>query len=216
MVSNISKPAIPRLTEIRQRLASTRLPEDPVNIVLPDDSSRWSAIMRQAVVDTMKPAGVLVPIMEHGSELTILLTQRSAALSLHASQVSFPGGRMEESDADIEATALRETREEVGIDEHHVSVLGYLPTLPTITGYAVTPIVGTVSTRAELAIDPAEVEYAFEVPLSFLLDPANDIVREREVKGQTLPMVEFCWDEVRIWGATAYMILELRKRLLKQ
>ena len=172
--------------------------------------------MRQTVADTMKPAGVLVPIMEHGAELTILLTQRSAALSMHASQVSFPGGRMEESDTDIEATALRETREEVGIEEHYVSVLGYLPTLPTITGYAVTPIVGTVSTRAELAIDPAEVEYAFEVPLSFLLDPANDIVREREVKGQTLPMVEFCWDEVRIWGATAYMILELRKRLLKQ
>lgn len=216
MVSSISKAAPPGLTEIRQRLATTRLPDNPVNIVLPDDSSRWSAIMRQAVVRTMKPAGVLVPIMQRGQELTVLLTQRSAALSMHASQVSFPGGRMEESDADIEATALRETHEEVGIAAQHVSVLGYLPTLPTITGFAVTPIVGTVSTQAELAIDPAEVEYAFEVPLSFLLDSSNDIVREREVKGQTLPMVEFCWDDVRIWGATAYMILELRRKLLKQ
>lgn len=206
----------PRPTDIRRQLAGTSLPDDPVDIVLPDDSSRWSAIMRRAVAETMKPAGVLVPIMERGADLTVLLTQRSAELSMHASQVSFPGGRMEEGDTDIEATALRETHEEVGIAAQHISVLGYLPTMPTITGYAVTPVVGMVSARAELAIDRSEVEYAFEVPLPFLLDSSNDIVRERDVNGEVLPMVEFSWDGERIWGATAYMILELRKHLLKQ
>jgi 8-oxo-dGTP pyrophosphatase MutT (NUDIX family) len=172
--------------------------------------------MREQLSGTLKPAGVLVPIIERASELTVLLTQRSAELKHHAGQVSFPGGRMEEHDADVEATALRETHEEVGIASHHVSVMGYLNTMPTITGYAVTPVVGMVSANAELNIDKTEVEYAFEVPLSFLLDSGNDVCTEWAAADRVVPMVEFHWEGERIWGATAFMILSLRKKLLKQ
>ena len=183
---------------------------------MPPGSSRWPEPMREQLAATLKPAGVLVPIIERDNVLSVLLTRRSAELKHHAGQISFPGGRMEDSDADVEATALRETEEEVGIAKHHVSVLGYLKTMPTITGYAVTPIVGMVSASAELSIDKTEVEYAFEVPLLFLLDEANDIQNEWDAGDRIVPMVEFHWEQQRIWGATAFMILSLRKVLLKQ
>ena len=201
---------------IRRRLTGTQLPSSPADIIMPPGSSRWPEPMREQLSGTLKPAGVLVPIIERASELTVLLTQRSAELKHHAGQVSFPGGRMEEHDADVEATALRETHEEVGIASHHVSVIGYLNTMPTITGYAVTPVVGMVSANAELNIDKTEVEYAFEVPLSFFLDSSNDVRTEWAAEDRIVPMVEFHWEGERIWGATAFMILSLRKRLLKQ
>jgi 8-oxo-dGTP pyrophosphatase MutT (NUDIX family) len=183
---------------------------------MPPGSSRWPEPMREQLTGALKPAGVLVPIIDRGDELSVLLTQRSAELKHHAGQVAFPGGRMEEHDADVEATALRETHEEVGIEARHVSVLGYLNTMPTITGYAVTPIVGMVAVEAELMIDKTEVEYTFEVPLSFLLDANNDIRSDFEANDRKVPMVEFHWQNERIWGATAFMILSLRKKLLNQ
>jgi 8-oxo-dGTP pyrophosphatase MutT (NUDIX family) len=170
--------------------------------------------MREQLSGTLKPAGVLVPIIERHEGLTVLLTQRSAELKHHAGQVSFPGGRMEEHDEDVEAAALRETHEEVGIASHHVSVMGYLRTMPTITGYAVTPVVGLVSANAELRIDKTEVEYAFEVPLSFLLDTSNDVRTMWDAENRKVPMVEFHWEKERIWGATAFMILALRQTLI--
>ncbi len=120
---------------------------------------------------------------------------------------------MEEHDLDVRVTALRETHEEVGIEPHHVSVIGYLGPMPTITGYAVTPVIGLVSESAQLIIDRTEVEYAFEVPLDFLLDESNDRFVDREFQGRSFPMVEFHYDEQRIWGATAQMLLILRKYL---
>lgn len=172
--------------------------------------------MREQLSGSLKPAGVLVPIFERGEKLSVLLTRRSAELKHHAGQISFPGGRMEERDADVAATALRETDEEVGIAAKHVSVVGYLRSMPTITGYAVTPVVGIIDTNAELRIDRTEVEYAFEVPLSYLLDPANDVRGEWQTHDRRVPMVEFHWEGERIWGATAFMILSLRKTLLIQ
>lgn len=172
--------------------------------------------MREQLSGTLKPAGVLIPIFERGAELSVLLTQRSAELKHHAGQVSFPGGRMEENDLSVEATALRETEEEIGIEARHVSVLGYLQTMPTITGYAVTPIVGMVSADARLHIDPTEVEYTFEVPLSFLLDSGNEIRTEWDTQDRKVPMVEFHWEGERIWGATAFMIISLRKKIKNQ
>jgi len=183
---------------------------------MPPGSSRWPEPMREQLSGTLKPAGVLVPIIARSDKLSVLLTQRSAELKHHAGQVSFPGGRMEEHDADVEAAALRETHEEVGIEPHHVSVLGYLQTMPTITGYSVTPVVGAVSASAELVIDKTEVEYAFEVPLEYLLNSDNDIVAELNVNDRKVPMIEFHWQKERIWGATAFMIILLRKQLLNQ
>jgi len=183
---------------------------------MPPGSALWPEAMREQLSGALTPAGVLVPILERGADCSVLLTRRSKELKHHAGQISFPGGRMEEHDADVEATALRETDEEVGIAPSSVSVVGYLRTMPTVTGYAVTPVVGMVSAAAELTIDRTEVEYAFEVPLSFLLSAANDVRVDREYHGKTLPMVEFHWEGERIWGSTAFMILALRKKLIKQ
>ena len=216
MVSNISGGAILSSDDIRLRLAGTELTSNPADIIMPPGSSRWPEPMREQLSGTLKPAGVLVPIIERASEMTLLLTKRSTELKHHAGQVSFPGGRMEEHDANVEAAALRETFEEVGIASHQISVIGYLDTMPTITGYAVSPVVGMVSASAELTIDKTEVEYAFEVPLSFLLNPHNDVRTEWAAGGRKVPMLEFHWDGERIWGATAFMILSLRKYLLKQ
>ena len=107
-------------------------------------------------------------------------------------------------------------QQEVGIGARHVSVIGYLDTMPTITGYAVTPVVGMVSEHDSLDIDRTEVEYAFEVPLSFLMDSANDVRSEWHAHERRVPMTEFHWEGQRIWGATAFMIIEFRKILLKQ
>ncbi len=215
-VSNINGSISLTPDTIRRRLAGTELAADSTDIVMPPGSSRWPEPMREQLTRTLKPAGVLVPIIEHDAELSVLLTKRSAELKHHAGQVSFPGGRTEEHDVDAEATALRETEEEVGIRAHQVSVVGYLETMPTITGYAVTPVVGMVVPNAELLIDKTEVEYAFEVPLSFFMNSANAIRSEWETHQRKVPMVEFHWEGERIWGATAFMIVELRKKLLIQ
>ena len=120
---------------------------------------------------------------------------------------------MELEDGDIAVTALRETAEEVGIGSEHVTVVGYLPAMPTITGYAVTPIVGLVAAAAVPQIDRTEVEFAFEVPLSFLIEPGNRRIVQRDLHGMTVPMVEFHYEQHRIWGATAMMIIEFIKVL---
>lgn len=204
-----------KLTSVRLResLANTRLPENPTDVVMPPGSENWPRDMREALTATLKPAGVLIPIIDHVSELTVLLTRRSAELKHHASQISFPGGRMEAVDADLEATALRETHEEVGIAPHQVSVIGYLEPMPTITGYAVTPIVGMMAPPGALEIDTTEVELTFEVPLPFLLDRRNAVPAVRRYRGRQLPIVEFHYEGHRIWGATAHMLLSLRDKV---
>lgn len=200
---------------LEQRLAGTCVPDDPTEVEFPPGSERWPASMREALTRSLKPAGVLIPVIPAGGELTVLLTKRSAELKHHAGQIAFPGGRMEPDDADITATALRETHEEVGIVPDAVSVAGYLPPLPTVTGYAVTPVVGIVEPGFELRLDRSEVELAFEVPLEFLLDKRNARASERDFNGQKVPIVEFRYDGYRIWGATAHMLLVLREKITK-
>src|SRR5437667_7061432 len=121
----------------------------------------------------LRPAAVLVRLSGHAQGMSVLLTQRTAHLSAHAGQISFPGGRIEESDADAVAAALRETEEEVGLTRDHVRVIGRLDTYVTGTGFEITPVVGIVTVPFPLAIDPFEVSEVFEVPLSFVVDPNN-------------------------------------------
>jgi 8-oxo-dGTP pyrophosphatase MutT (NUDIX family) len=201
---------------LRARFADTRLPEDPLDVVMPPGLRRWPHAMREQLDVPLKPAGVLVPIMQRPEGLAVLLTQRAAHLKHHAAQASFPGGRMEEHDDDVLATALRETHEEVGIEPRHVDVIGFLESMPTITGFAVTPVVGLVAGDTDLEIDRTEVEYAFEVPLDFLLDEGNDQLVDREWEGRRFRLKEFHYDGERVWGATAYMLLAFRKFVLNK
>ena len=201
---------------IMQQFAGTRTPVDPCKAVFPDGAQHWSDTMRDRMSGRLTPAGVLIPIIERPKQLTVLLTERAEDLKHHAGQVSFPGGRMEDPDEDIGTTALRETHEEVGIPPDAVSIAGFIRTMPTVTGYAVTPVVGLITGNPVLELDRSEVEYVFEVPLPFLLDRDNDLMVERELHGVSIPMLEFSWERERIWGATAYMICEFRKTLLNQ
>lgn len=199
---------------IRSRLAGTRMPDNPAIPELPADASRWPAEFVRRAASGLTPAGVLIPLIERRDGLSVLLTQRSAALKLHAGQVSFPGGRMESCDRDIAETALREAHEEVGIDPRLVSVAGYLPPSPTVTGYSVTPVVGLVAEKVAIQIDPTEVDVAFEVPLEFLMEQGNQQYSEREFEGVMLKIVEFRYQDRRIWGATASMLVQLRKFII--
>jgi 8-oxo-dGTP pyrophosphatase MutT (NUDIX family) len=199
---------------LRERLAHTRAPHDPSDVVLPQSSVHWPRGLVEQVLSTLRPAGVLIPVVDHASEPSVLLTQRSADLKHHAGQISFPGGRMEESDDDVVHAALRETHEEVGIEPEAVAVIGYLDPMATVTGYAVTPVVGLVAPETPLVLDRTEVEYAFEVPLAFLLDHRNELACEREWEGRRIPTSEFHYESRKIWGATAQMLIELRKILI--
>ena len=183
---------------------------------MPPGLERWPHGMRQRLGGPLRPAGVLVPILEHDDGLTVLLTQRASHLKHHAAQASFPGGRMEVHDADVCATALRETHEEVGIAPEQVDVIGFLRAMPTITGFAVTPVVGLVRPDVDLVIDRTEVDYAFEVPLDYLLAEDNDQLVDREWEGRRFRLKEFHYGGERVWGATAYMLLAFREFVLNK
>lgn len=201
--------------EIRRRLSGTRMPADPLAVDMADISDRMPVSVVRSLTKNLRPAGVLIPIIERQESLVVLLTERSADLRHHAGQVSFPGGGMEAHDADITATALREAHEEVGIQPDEVDIAGFLLPTPTVTGFAVTPVVGFVRETFKLRVDPVEVETAFEVPLDFLMDYRNEEHSERDFQGTTVPVVTFHYDGHRIWGATASMLVTLR-RLLNQ
>jgi 8-oxo-dGTP pyrophosphatase MutT (NUDIX family) len=159
------------------------------------------------------PAAVLVPIVNRPEGLTLLLTQRSADLPDHPGQISFPGGRVEPEDPTHAQAALREAAEEVGLDRLRVAVLGQLAPYETVTGYRVTPVVGWVEPPFTLTTDPVEVAEAFEVPLAFLLDPANH-QRQFRMLGETRrDFWAIPYRDRYIWGATAAMLLIFERTL---
>ncbi|HEX7060643.1 MAG TPA: CoA pyrophosphatase [Woeseiaceae bacterium] len=200
--------------ELRRRLAGTALADDPRHVVLPPEFDRWPAELRQRVPRRLKAAGVLVPVVDRRDGLSVLLTRRAAHLRYHPGQVSFPGGRMESGDADAAAAALREAHEEVGITRRDVEVAGYLEPVLTVSGYAVTPVVGLIRPDVQLVIDAGEVQHAFEVPLAFLLDAGNVREGTREVAGRQLPVIEYRYAGERIWGVTAAIVISLRSMLV--
>lgn len=159
------------------------------------------------------PAAVLVGLVPRHAGTQVLLTRRTDALRHHAGQVSFPGGRIELDDADAVAAALRETREEVGLTSGQVHPLGFLDPLATITGYRVQPVVALLTPDYVAHPDPNEVADVFEVPLSFLLDPANLATHILDFRGRPREVLEYRYPAQRIWGATASMLFNLRQRL---
>jgi 8-oxo-dGTP pyrophosphatase MutT (NUDIX family) len=163
--------------------------------------------------DVAIPAAVLVPLVNRPEGLQVLLTERAADLSHHPGQISFPGGRVEPQDGDDAAAALREAQEEIGLAPNRVQILGELATYETVTGYRVTPVVGWVEPPFDLRPDPVEVAAVFEVPLSFLLDPANHLRHFRMLGELRRDYWAMPYGERYIWGATAAMLLILERTL---
>lgn len=163
----------------------------------------------------LRPAAVLVPLVERAPGLTVLLTRRTDHLKNHAGQVSFPGGRIEPEDPDPVAAALREAKEEIGLDNGLVSVAGFLDPYETSTGFHVTPVVGFLDPVFNPTPDPNEVAEVFEVPLDFLMDPANQLRHSRDYMGVTRYFYAMPYGTHYIWGATAGMLMNMARRLGK-
>lgn len=161
----------------------------------------------------LTPAAVLFPIVLREGKQTVLLTQRTAHLRDHAGQISFPGGRVEAEDLSPIHTALRETEEEIGLSRERIQVLGFLPEYRTGTGFRVTPVVALVLPPFDLQPDPFEVAEVFEVPLAFLLDPANHQQHSVHYRGALRQYFAMPYGDYFIWGATAGMIRSLTERL---
>ena len=158
-------------------------------------------------------AAVLVPLVERAPGITVLLTLRTAHLTAHAGQISFPGGRVDPGDADAAAAALREAEEEVGIPRERVRVIGRLDTYWTRTGFEIVPVVGFVEAEVVPRPDPTEVAEIFEVPLDFLADEANHQRHSGEFQGKPRHYYAMIWKSRTIWGATAGMLVNLAELL---
>jgi 8-oxo-dGTP pyrophosphatase MutT (NUDIX family) len=185
-----------------------RLPQGPQEIALRDDVDMDLAAQPVPPVR----ASVLLPIVFH-EEPTLLFTRRTATMARHSGQVSFPGGRSEAHDISPLQTALRETFEETGIAPGLVSVAGYLDRYVTGTGFDIQPVVGALAPGFALVPEPREVAEVFEVPLAFLLDPANRRRESREIAGRQRRYYAFTYAGHEIWGATAAIIVNLAERL---
>ena len=161
----------------------------------------------------MTDAAVLIPLVSRCGEITVLLTQRTAHLSDHAGQISFPGGRVEKQDATREETALRETEEEIGLNRSLVEVLGRLPEYEIPSGFRITPVVGWVEAPFELKPDPFEVDSVFEVPLALVADPASYQRRQFFFRGRHRHYMAIPYEGRYIWGATAGILYSLCRML---
>jgi len=159
----------------------------------------------------LTPAAVLVAATDRARP-GVLLTRRTDTLRHHAGQIAFPGGRLDPGE-DAVVAALREAEEEIALPRAQVQVIGAVDRYRTVTGYTVTPVLAIVPADVPLVASEAEVASVFEVPLDFLLDPANQVEASAEWRGRTRHYYEIRWQDHRIWGATAAMIVNLSRRL---
>jgi 8-oxo-dGTP pyrophosphatase MutT (NUDIX family) len=159
------------------------------------------------------PAAVLIALVAHPEGLHVILTHRHAGLKNHAAEISLPGGRVEASDSGPAAAALRETFEEIGLAPDKVELLGCLPTYMTVSDFRVYPFVGWVDPPVGLAVDPREVAEVFEVPLSFVLDPASHRREGAFLRGRHREFYVLPYPGHRIWGATAEILVNLARAL---
>jgi len=198
--------ALPRLLPLKPEMGAEEARDAGLGDHRLDDA-------RPFIVDptNIRPAAVLIPVVAR-DEATLLLTERSTGLAVHAGQVAFPGGRIEAGETPLDA-ALREAHEEIGLEPDRVTPLGALGPYLTGTGFRVTPIVALVDPDHRLALNPVEVADVFEPPLSFLMDPAHHEVRSRVLRGMTRRFYAMPWRGHDIWGATAGMIRALYERV---
>lgn len=185
---------------------------DPNIIPTSGDSGNDRMLEIVAREQPVRPAAVLIPVIDH-PEPTVLLTQRSPNLSSHAGQIAFPGGKIDATDASPLDSALREAEEEVGLDRSFVDPLGYLDVYGTAFGFRILPTLARVRPGFTLRINPGEVDDAFEVPLAFLMDPANHQVHAKEFRGMERSYYAMPYAERYIWGATAGILRMLYERI---
>jgi 8-oxo-dGTP pyrophosphatase MutT (NUDIX family) len=182
--------------------------------VVPASGDQGTDRMLQIVAreQPIRPAAVLIPVVDH-PEPTVLLTQRSAHLNDHAGQISFPGGKIDPTDISPLDAALREAWEEVGLDREFVDPIGYLDLYGTAFGFRILPTVARVRPGFTLRVSEAEVDDAFEVPLAFLMNPANHQMHSKEFRGIERWYYAMPYEERYIWGATAGILRVLYERI---
>ena len=161
----------------------------------------------------LRDAAVLIPVVDHGPEASVILTKRAEKLTSHSGQVAFPGGRIDPTDVSPEAAALREAEEEIGLDPDHVEIIGRIPDYVSGSGYRIAPVLSIVRPGFTLSINEHEVDAAFEVPLRFLMDPANHAQSSREFNKRVWVYYDMPYGGQRIWGVTAGIIRTLYERL---
>ncbi|WP_108860537.1 CoA pyrophosphatase [Ruegeria sp. Alg231-54] len=161
----------------------------------------------------LRPAGVLVPISVADGAPRLILTKRSSALKHHPGQIAFPGGKQDNGDVDVTATALREAREEIGLPQEMPEILGHLPTHETVTSFTVTPVVAILREPFQPVPEPGEVAEVFSVPLAHVLNPANYVVESRRWRGQRRYYFTVPFGPYYIWGATARILRGLAARI---
>lgn len=164
-------------------------------------------------ITPLKPAAVLIGLVEHPAGPSVILTRRSDTLRSHTGQVALPGGRCDPGESPAQ-TALREAEEEIGLPSARVTLAGLSTPYRTGTGYHITPVVGFVEPGFTLTINPQEVAQVFETPFDFLMDPANHVQHERQIpSGITRRFYGMTWEDQFIWGATAGILRALYDRL---
>ena len=189
-------------------VGTTELP--PRRFSLADFPTGFERLVPDGLLQTLRPAAVLIAILRRPEGATVLLTKRSEQLRAHQGQVSFPGGRRDDGDDTLAWTALREANEEVGLPPDAVRVLGYLDDYPTLTRYRVTPVVGVVEVPPPVwRPEPGEVAEVFELPLARVLQLSTYRQRSLLREGIRLPFYELEHGPHRIWGATAGMLRQL-------
>ncbi len=161
----------------------------------------------------LRPAGVLVPLFLRDGQLRLILTKRSSALKHHPGQIAFPGGSVDPGDADVTAAALREAHEEIGLDPGNVDLLGATPEHETVTGFAVTPVLGRIRAEFDPVPEAGEVDEVFSVPLDHVLDPARYTVHSRRWRGERRYYYTVPYGPYYIWGATARILRSLADRM---
>jgi len=162
---------------------------------------------------TLKDAAVLVPVVDDGAEAKVILTQRTTTLRKHSGQIAFPGGAIDPEDGSAERAAVREAEEEIGLAPHFVEIVGRLPTYFTTTGFRITPVLSVVKRGFDLKLNPTEVDEAFEVPLSFLMNEANHQRSSRLFDGRERQFYLMPYEQRNIWGVTAGILRTLYERL---
>jgi 8-oxo-dGTP pyrophosphatase MutT (NUDIX family) len=198
-------------TEFRRR-AEAHLEDNPGDFLQYGDYKLNSGLEHGLEGLDLKDAAVLVPVVDHGDEARVIFTKRTSSLRKHSGQIAFPGGKLD-ADETPEVAALREAEEEIGLARHFIDVVGHLPSIPVLSGFRITPVLSIVRPGFVLRPNPGEVEQVFDVPLSFLMDPANHVREKAMFRDLERHYYVMPYQDWRIWGITAGIVRSIYERL---